>query len=267
MSSSRYDSLRSFSYGPTFDLDDAIAFFRDNGCLLISGVLSSSDIEELKRETYDLFNEEVRHGVAVRYAPQVDRIWNLVNKRQPYQHLVTLPLVSQLMNLVFDRPTHHQKFFLTSCQATIMRPGAVRQPLHIDAPLPDPLPQWEVKANTIWLLDDFTANNGATEVIRRSHRLGRRPVTHEVNDHPGVEKVIAPAGSLLVTSGYLWHRAGTNTTNVDRMALLAAFASSFMREISSEEDIVRRRMRDVNFPMSEECWRLAGGEHGIRPGI
>jgi hypothetical protein len=51
------------------------------------------------------------------------------------------------------------------------------------------------------------------------------------------------------------------------MALLAAFASSVMREISSEEDIVRRSMKDPGFQISEECWRLVGGEHGIRPGI
>jgi Phytanoyl-CoA dioxygenase (PhyH) len=267
MQFSRYDSLRAFKYGPSFDLDDAFAFFKDNGCLLISDVLSYSSIDEYKREAYDLFNEEVRHGVEVHYAPNVDRIWNLVNKRQLFQALVTLPLVSKLMNLVFDRETHHQKFFLTSCQATIMRPGAKRQRLHIDAPVPDPLPPWEVKANTIWLLDDFTAENGATEVIRRSHRFGRRPALHEFDDHPKVEKVIAPAGSVLVTSGYLWHRAGSNRSDKDRMALLAAFASSAMREISSEEDIVRRSLKDPHFKITKECWRLVGGEHGVRPGI
>ena len=38
--------------------------------------------------------------------------------------------------------------------------------LHIDTQIPDPLPPWPIKANSIWMIDDFTEQNGSTEVIR-----------------------------------------------------------------------------------------------------
>ena len=71
---------------------------------------------------------------------------------------------------------------------------------------------------------------------------------------------------MLITSGYLWHRAGANLSNSTRRALLGSFASSAFREISSEEDIVRASLQNGMFKMSEECWNIVGGRHGIKRG-
>ena len=172
-----------------------------------------------------------------------------------------------MMNFIFDRKTNHQKFFLSSFQSTNVQSGANEQKLHIDTPVPDPLPQWEIKANSIWLLDDFTETNGSTEVIPGSHKYGRRPNINSTEDHTGLEKIIAPAGSLVVFSGFLWHRAGKNSSSSSRRALLGSFASSAFREISSEEDIVRKSLLNPTFKIKPECWDLIGGNHGIKIGI
>jgi ectoine hydroxylase-related dioxygenase (phytanoyl-CoA dioxygenase family) len=171
------------------------------------------------------------------------------------------------MNKIFDRDTKHQKFFLSSFQSTNVQPGATAQVLHIDTPVPDPLPLWEIKANSIWLLDDFTDSNGSTEVIPGSHKFGRRPVNSNLEDHKGLQKIIAPAGSLIIFSGYLWHRAGQNNSTANRRALLGSFASSAFREISSEEDIVRKSLLNPKFQIKSACWDLIGGNHGIKVGI
>ena len=31
--------------------------------------------------------------------------------------------------------------------------------LHIDTQVPEPLPDWLIKVNSIWMLDDFTTHN------------------------------------------------------------------------------------------------------------
>ena len=43
--------------------------------------------------------------------------------------------------------------------------------IHIDTPCPEPLPEWPIKANSIWMLDDFNILNGSTEVLPKSHKL------------------------------------------------------------------------------------------------
>ena len=51
------------------------------------------------------------------------------------------------------------------------------------------------KANSIWLLDDFTEENGATEVVGGSHRLDYKP-TRDDDANIG-SKATAPVGSVL----------------------------------------------------------------------
>jgi ectoine hydroxylase-related dioxygenase (phytanoyl-CoA dioxygenase family) len=257
--------IKRYSFA-NLDVSEVINFYRSFGYILIEDFLTNETVINIKNIISELHKKEVKNNEAFKYADNVDRVWNLVNKHILFSELITNPLISTLMNLIFDRDTKHQKFYLSSFQATIVRPEAKAQALHIDTPVPNPLPLWEIKANTIWLLDKFTDKNGATEIIPGSHRYGRRPVDADINDHSGIIKIQAPAGSLLITSGYLWHRAGANLSNSTRRALLGSFASSAFREISSEEDIVRASLQNGMFKMSEECWNIVGGRHGIKRG-
>lgn len=246
------------------DVTEAMSFYHSFGFIAIEDFLSQDTVSAVKNIIASLHSQEVENNSAYKYAENVDRVWNLVNKHILFSDLITNPLIATLMDLIFDRDTRHQKFFLSSFQATYVRPGAKAQALHIDTPVPNPLPPWEIKANTIWLLDEFTDINGATEIIPGSHKYGRRPVDSDLEDHAGLQKIQGPAGSLIVTSGYLWHRAGANLSQEVRAALLGSFASSAFREISSEEDIVRKSYDSNNFKMSKACWKLSGGLHGIR---
>ena len=246
------------------DIVEVMNFYHSFGFIVIEDFLTQDTINTAKNVIDSLHSQEVENNLAYKYAENVDRVWNLVNKHMLFSDLITNPLIATLMDAIFDRDTRHQKFFLSSFQATYVRPGAKAQALHIDTPVPNPLPPWEIKANTIWILDEFTDVNGATEIIPGSHKYGRRPVDSDLKDHEGLRKIKAPTGSLIVTSGYLWHRAGANLSQGLRTALLGSFASSAFREISSEEDIVRRSYEAKNFQMSDECWRLSGGLHGIK---
>ena len=246
------------------DVTQAMNFYRSFGFIVVQDFLTQDIVKIAKNVIASLHSEEVENNSAYKYAENVDRVWNLVNKHILFSDFITNPLITTLMNEIFDRDTRHQKFFLSSFQATLVRPGAKAQALHIDTPVPNPLPPWEIKANTIWLLDEFTEINGATEIIPGSHKYGRRPVDSNLEDHAGLLKIKAPAGSLVVTSGYLWHRGGANISQGVRTALLGSFASSAFREISSEEDIVRKSYDSKNFKMSDACWKLVGGLHGVR---
>ena len=72
--------------------------------------------------------------------------------------------------------------------------------------LPEPLPEWPIKANSIWMLDDFTILNGSTEVVPRSHKLKFKPKKKD-NNIKKIIKCIGSAGSVIITHGALWHRS------------------------------------------------------------
>ena len=249
------------------DVDpEALHFYQANGFALFANVLSMSEIAATREKVEYLAKKELADGAAHVYGENLQRVWNLVNKDSYFQEMITMPQILAWANKIFDRNTNHLKFYLSSFQANILKPGAEPQILHIDTPVPDPLPVWEMKFNTIWPLDDFTEENGATQVIAGSHNFGRRPIDSDPNDHRGLQSVVVPAGSLLLTSGCLWHRSGRNKTNRARRALLGSFAASFFREISSEEDIVRYQLSRAKTSLDTKCWEIVGGQHGVKPG-
>jgi ectoine hydroxylase-related dioxygenase (phytanoyl-CoA dioxygenase family) len=132
--------------------------------------------------------------------------------------------------------------------------------------VPEPLPPWIIKANSIWLLDEFTETNGSTEVIPGSHLRTRKPRRDDPADDDGIIKVIAPSRSVVMTHGAIWHRSGANLSSAERVVLLGSFAASYAREIASEEDIVRCLDPKSLGAMSKELKNLIGYYHGLKPG-
>jgi len=81
----------------------------------------------------------------------------------------------------------------------------------------------------ILALDDFTADNGATRYLPRSHRPPRRPGPDlDLAGSP----VLVAAGTLTVLAAATWHRSGTNTTDRPRRAILLSFVENWIRPMT-----------------------------------
>lgn len=240
--------------------------FTDNGFCIVENAFNDK-LPEIKTIIHELAEWEKKDGRAHVYDDEghVQRIWNLLNKHEIFSELVTCPLIMAAMAWIFDRETPHFKYYLSSFQASVNSPGALLQKLHVDTPVPEPLPPWVIKANSIWLLDDFTDRNGATEVLPGSHLSPLKPRSEDFGN-PDIIKVIAPAGSILFTHGAVWHRAGANQSDADRAVLFASFAASFAREIAAEEDQVKTLDQSILDNASDELKQVLGSDHGVRPG-
>src|SRR5262249_55943602 len=106
-------------------------------------------------------------------------------------------------------------------------PGQGYQSLHVDGGPVKPGQRPGV-VNSAWLLDDFTAENGATRVIPGTHRL-TGPITDHFTDpsaaHPCEQLVLAPAGSVFVFNAALWHSGTQNRTRQRRRVIHCAFST------------------------------------------
>ncbi|WP_416897897.1 MAG: phytanoyl-CoA dioxygenase family protein [Minwuia sp.] len=181
------------------------------------------------------------------------RVWNLVNKGRCFRDLVIHPLVDELVGHVLG-----DAFILSNHSANIARPGGVRMGLHTDQwwmPQPvradadyvrpadltrapsdgfvHPEPSLgiapPVVCNTMWMLSDFTAANGATEMVPGSHLSGAHPNPGDQSGYRIVQPE-APAGTLLVFDGRLWHGTGANAANSDRVGILVTFCAPQFRQ-------------------------------------
>ncbi|MBI5200097.1 MAG: phytanoyl-CoA dioxygenase family protein [Elusimicrobia bacterium] len=110
-------------------------------------------------------------------------------------------------------------------------PGFGQQGLHTDW-LPRTKDEPYAIVTAIWLLDDFTADNGATRLVPSTHLLpGAVPKKwSDPRAHHHQERVIeAPAGSVLVFNGHLWHGGTRNRSRSYRRVLQAQYAGAEVR--------------------------------------
>jgi len=106
-------------------------------------------------------------------------------------------------------------------------PGQPAQPIHRD--------RWawgqylkgvEPQLNTIWALTDFTAENGATQVVPGSIDWpdSRKATPEEIC------QATMKAGSVLVYTGTVFHGGGANTGETDRWGLNITYALGWLRQ-------------------------------------
>jgi hypothetical protein len=152
------------------------------------------------------------------------RIYSVIEKTLACNPLVEHPLILALLDRILL-----PNYLLSQLQVIDIHPGEVRQPLHHDDGFyPLARPRAAVSAATIWAIDDFTEENGATLVLPMSHLWGAR-MPAEADQHDLVPAVM-PAGSVLFFLGTLWHGAGANRSQATRMAATAQYCEPWARQ-------------------------------------
>tara|TARA_B100000949_G_C14247981_1_gene436742 strand:+ start:189 stop:1133 length:945 start_codon:yes stop_codon:yes gene_type:complete len=105
---------------------------------------------------------------------------------------------------------------------------------HVDSPLtllPEPLPDFFLALQNVWMLDDFTAENGSTRIVPGSHKTRKKPAwNYETID--GEKILTGPAGSLALWTSHLWHKSGPNFTTKPRRSFLGYYTRSWIKPFS-----------------------------------
>ena len=112
--------------------------------------------------------------------------------------------------------------------------------------------------NTVWMLEDFSAEIGGTRVVPGSHKSGLAgPPEGMVVKH--VVQPEAPAGSVLIFSGQCWHGGGTNTSDRDRYALFGHYRKSMLMFQLDPHDDFPAEWFDQLTPRQQQLLRMHRG--------
>ena len=222
------------------------------GYVLVENALSAEMLESVRNrveELYDLEGENA--GSEFRKELGARRLANLVDKGEIFQQLIATPKILELVGHVLS-----QRFKLSSFNARSANSYSTEaQPLHCDAAaLPDEKGFWV--CNTIWLLDDFTPENGATRVIPGSQNWRKLPqdVLHNpAEPHPDEVLVLGRAGSVVVMNTHAWHGGTANRSPHHRRALHAFYC----RNDKPQQQYQKRLLRpETQARLSPEARRL-----------
>jgi ectoine hydroxylase-related dioxygenase (phytanoyl-CoA dioxygenase family) len=192
------------------------------GYLVLDRLMGRELLEGLRARIELLFSQEGdRAGSEFKQEPGARRLANLVNKGEVFEHAIQNPEVIECMAHVLG-----PDFKLSSLNVRAAGPySECRQPLHADSgAVADERGYWV--SNSVWMLDDFTAENGAIRMVPGSHKWRRLPqdaLADPLARHPDEVLLTGSAGTVVVMNAHMWHGATANRTGGQRRAMHAFY--------------------------------------------
>lgn len=209
-----------------------------SGYVVLECFLSSELLAQVRARVEELYEQEGENaGAEFRKEPGSRRLANLVDKGEIFEQLIAMPEILERVGYVLGNDFKLSSFNARSADPHSNEP----QPLHCDAgALPDERGYWV--CNTIWLLDDFTSDNGATRVVPGSQKWKQLPqevLSDPLARHPQEELLLAPAGSVVVMNTHAWHGGTANRTAQPRRALHAFYCRSDKPQQQYQKKLLR----------------------------
>lgn len=208
-----------------------IEFLDTYGYLNLGQLLTDKQVKQVNDRIDELMQAEGENAGAelaeskyIRHPKEegADRLANLVNKGSVFDVFYTHPRVLAAIEAVLG-----QEYKLSSLNYRAAKPNQGLQKLHVDWKNTVVNGSYKV-CNSIWLFDDFTADNGSTRIVPKSHKLSSLPdevMADPLDKHPDEIRIIAPAGSVFIFNSHVWHGGTTNQTDQVRRSIHSYFCS------------------------------------------
>jgi len=231
-------ALSALGVRPDTLTEDEKAFLDSQGYLPLKGILNAAQVEALRGRLDEILNAEGEEaGKEVHQEKGTDRMADLVNKGEVFDICYTHPRVLAAIAHVLQGDLK-----LSSLNARFAKPGEGLQGLHADWGRLDAPGDFQV-CNSIWLLDDFTEENGATRVVPGSHLWGTRMPSDEMADvsapHPAEKLILGPAGTVVIFNSHTWHGGTLNRTSNRRRAMHSYFCRRKHEQQLNQQKFIR----------------------------
>ncbi len=231
-------------------VEEAAAAVDRDGYVVIEGLMDPSWVAAAREDLLRVL-ESTGTGRNSFEGFSTRRVYALFAKTRFFDGPGTHPLVLGVLDHVLG---HYQFSAPVGIQ---IGPGEVAQVLHRDDGVyPLPRPHADVVVNTMWPLDDFTVENGATRFVPGSHRWGPERTAREEE----TEAAVMPAGSVMIYVGNLVHGGGANTTGAPRLGVILEYVASWLRP---QENHVLAVPREIVRELPERLQELLG--YNIHP--
>jgi len=225
-----------------------VAAIRESGFVVLPDLIPAGDLVEMRRALTPALDAEL-YGRNDFEGHRTQRVYSLVAVAPVFTALVEHPRVLALCDAFLE-----PNYLLTASQAIRILPGETPQPFHTDDSFYRiARPRDAVSLSFIFAVDPFTTENGATQVVPRSHRWDDAAVERLLADIdfatlPDPERiprpkdarpvwlrddlldVVMPAGAAIAFLGTLVHRGGENRGSRPRLALSNQYCQPWARQ-------------------------------------
>ncbi|MEE3261836.1 MAG: phytanoyl-CoA dioxygenase family protein [Candidatus Latescibacterota bacterium] len=215
---------------------DEKQFLDEQGYLPLPEIMNHAQVDALRTRFDELVEEEgEKAGTEVHQEAGTNRLSNLVDKGEIFEICFTHPRVLAAMRHVLG-----PDFRLSSLNGRSALPGQGLQGLHADWATGVEPGDYYV-CNSIWLLSDFTEQNGATRVVPGSNRSGQHPkdaLDDPTAPHPDEVILTALAGTVVVFNSHTWHGGTLNRSDEPRYGLHSYFTRRDQRQQTAQKALL-----------------------------
>lgn len=241
------------------DIDEIVARVEADGVCVVPDFISPHLLERIRTRIDELNQNERRAGVAFLETEGVNqRVFNLVNKGEVFEEIVQHEDVMAVTGKLLGGD-----FILSGFSSNTTGPGGEEMVLHSDSGyVPPPHPEYLLASNAVWMLDDFTAENGGTQYVPGSHKLRTNP---DPRGEYRTVPILGKAGSVAFLHGYTWHKTGANVSREQRRrALFAYYVRPFLRVqenhlVSVREEVWHRATPLLRHLLGGDLWMSSIG--------
>jgi hypothetical protein len=204
------------------DVDRACAHLCEYGVCRLGGAVTDEELDGLRRAVESAVDDDVAADAAYIYSNRGAncRVWSLFNRDDGFLDLAENASALRVISSVLG-----EHALVSNLTANITGPGGEAMAPHWDQDWAErPWPHALV-AHCIWMLDEFTEDNGATLVCPGSHLMDTAPQGDCMVPATG------PPGTALFVDGRTWHGTGPNrTAGIRRIGLLAYYCRPYIRQ-------------------------------------
>jgi len=195
--------------------------FITNGYCYLEGVIPPGEVARIKE---NVERDVWAHSLLERPAGYVPGFLRFNQDVAPYLSLAPLSFAESFFGA-------HVRISMVT--GIVNGSGIPRGALHSDWPynqkgaahVPAPYPDALMHIVTMWMLTDFTPENGGTIVVPGSHKKPCHPLDDaSMSRWPGETQLTGKAGAVAALDARLWHAVAENRANADRVAVLVRYA-------------------------------------------
>lgn len=206
-------------------IETILEILDEDAGLIVDNFLSDQNLESIKNDLKPYLNV-TRNGQDEFTGFETKRVGALMARSKTCQDLALDPLINQMAESFLG--PHCESYQLHFTSAIQIGPGESSQILHRDRGvwggyIPRKI---ETQFSTVWAINDFTKENGATQVVPGSHKWhkDREPLPEEI------AYAEMKAGSVFIYTGSVLHGGGTNVTEQPRLGVFLHYAPSWLRQ-------------------------------------
>jgi len=206
-------------------IETILEILDEDAGLIIDNFLSDQNLESIRDDLKPYLNV-TRNGQDEFTGFETKRVGALMARSKTCQDLALDPLINQMADSFLG--PHCESYQLHFTSAIQIGPGESSQILHRDRGvwggyIPRKI---ETQFSTVWAINDFTKENGATQVVPGSHKWhkDRQPLPEEI------AYAEMKAGSVFIYTGSVLHGGGANVTEQPRLGVFLHYAPSWLRQ-------------------------------------